>query len=90
MQQANKYTSSTLVIKHYQKLSNLSFIDLTNNDISELVEKYFIFDNYSLEFNNTPTMQIENVKYNKTNKHTFIDLLIIISEDIPESTCFNM
>ncbi|CAG8606687.1 4901_t:CDS:2 [Scutellospora calospora] len=77
MQQTNKYTPSTLAIEYYQRLSNISSIDLTNNDISDL------------EFNNTPTMQIENMKYDETNKLTSIDSLIIISEDILESTYFN-
>ncbi|CAG8484096.1 5659_t:CDS:2 [Cetraspora pellucida] len=84
MQQANKHTPLTLAIEHYQRLSNISSIDLTNNDISDLVEKY-----YKLEFNNTPTTQIENVEYDETNKLTSIDSLVIISENIPESTCFN-
>ncbi|CAG8562076.1 11309_t:CDS:2 [Cetraspora pellucida] len=89
MQQANKHTPLTLAIEHYQRLSNISSIDLTNNDISDLVEKYLIFDDYRLEFNNTPTMQIENMKYDETNKLTSIDSLVIISEDIPKSTYFN-
>ncbi|CAG8805972.1 26484_t:CDS:2, partial [Dentiscutata erythropus] len=48
-----------------QKLFNISSFDPNNTNISELINRYLIFDNYDPKELDALTTQMENIEHNK-------------------------
>ncbi|CAG8631710.1 7290_t:CDS:2, partial [Gigaspora margarita] len=79
---------SSLSVEQCQRLLNTSPFDLINNDISELVEKFFIFNDNGLEELNSmstaQTAHVENVESNENSKNNMPE-----AQSIPESPICN-